>query len=40
MSSKLTKEDIQEIAQRNDFHIAPFREDGKTYGTLTWIWVV
>lgn len=38
--SKLTKEEINEIAERNDFHIAPFREDGKTYGTLTWIWVV
>ena len=21
-------------------HIAPFRDDGKTYGTLTWIWSV
>ena len=21
-------------------HIAPFREDGTTYGTLTWIWSV
>lgn len=36
----LTKEDIKEIARRDDFYIAPFREDGKTYGTLTWIWVV
>lgn len=36
----LTQEDITTIAERNDFHIAPFREDGETYGTLTWIWVV
>lgn len=38
--AQLTTEDIKEIAERNDFHIAPLREDGKTYGTLTWIWVV
>ncbi|MCF1422915.1 DUF2255 family protein [Mangrovimonas futianensis] len=36
----LTQEDVTTIAERNDFHIAPFREDGETYGTLTWIWVV
>ncbi|MCF1192234.1 DUF2255 family protein [Mangrovimonas sp. AS39] len=36
----LTQDDITTIAERNDFHIAPFREDGETYGTLTWIWVV
>jgi len=23
-----------------DLHIAPFREDGVTYGTPTWIWSV
>lgn len=36
----LTKEEILEISQKNDFHIAPLREDGKTYGTPTWIWSV
>jgi len=36
----LTKEEVKTIAEHNDFHIAPFREDGETYGTLTWIWVV
>lgn len=36
----LTKDEIQTIAAANDFHIAPFRADGKTYGTLTWIWSV
>ncbi len=24
----------------DDLHISPFREDGKTYGTPTWIWSV
>ncbi len=36
----LSTEDIIQIAQHDDFHIAPFREDGKTYGTPTWIWSV
>jgi hypothetical protein len=25
---------------KNDLHIAPFRDDGVTYGTPTWIWSV
>ncbi|MEO2058986.1 MAG: DUF2255 family protein [Mesonia sp.] len=36
----LTTEEIKTIAAENDFYIAPFRADGKTYGTLTWIWSV
>nr|WP_319271309.1 DUF2255 family protein [uncultured Draconibacterium sp.] len=36
----LTTEDIAQIAQKDDFHIAPFREDSVTYGTPTWIWSV
>jgi hypothetical protein len=28
------------IAASDDLHVAPFRSDGKTYGTLTWIWSV
>lgn len=36
----LTSEEIKKIAAENDFHIAPFREDGETYGTPTWIWSV
>ncbi len=36
----LTKEEIIKISQKDDFHIAPFREDGVTYGTPTWIWSV
>jgi len=38
--SQLTKEEIALIAQKDDFHIAPFREDGVTTGTPTWIWSV
>ena len=33
-------EELQAIAKSDDLHIAPFREDGKTYGTPTWIWSV
>ena len=31
---------LQEIAEADDLHIAPFRDDGKSYGTPTWIWSV
>jgi hypothetical protein len=31
---------IAAIAARDDLHIAPFREDGVTIGTPTWIWSV
>lgn len=31
---------LNRIASADDLHIAPFREDGETYGTLTWIWSV
>jgi len=40
MSEGLTQEEIVQIAQKDDFHIAPYREDGETYGTPTWIWSV
>lgn len=33
-------EQIQRIAAADDFHIAPYRADGRTPGTLTWIWSV
>ncbi len=35
-----TKEELHKISESDDLHIAPFREDGITYGTLTWIWSV
>jgi hypothetical protein len=34
------KVELRKIAATDDLHIAPFREDGKTYGTPTWIWSV
>ena len=34
------KDDLRKIAGTDDLHIAPFRDDGRTYGTPTWIWSV
>jgi len=34
------KDDLDKIAAADDLHVAPLREDGKTYGTPTWIWSV
>lgn len=33
-------EELQKIAATDDLHISPFRADGVTYGTPTWIWSV
>ena len=33
-------DDLRKIAEAEHLHISPFREDGKTYGTPTWIWSV
>ena len=38
--SNWSKEELQRIAGADDLHIAPFRNDGVTYGTPTWIWSV
>lgn len=35
-----SKEVLHKIAGSDDLHISPFREDGVTYGTPTWIWSV
>ena len=35
-----SKDELHKIAEADDLHIAPFREDGVTYGTPTWIWSV
>ena len=35
-----SKHELRKIAEADDLHISPFREDGKTYGTPTWIWSV
>ena len=32
--------ELENIARTDDLHISPFCEDGKTYGTPTWIWSV
>ena len=34
------EEELRKIAEADDLHIAPFREDAVTYGTSTWIWSV
>jgi hypothetical protein len=34
------QDELQKIAEADDLHIAPFRADGTTYGTPTWIWSV
>ena len=34
------KNELHEIAAADNLHVAPFRDDGKTYGTPTWIWSV
>lgn len=35
-----SKEELRKIGETDDLHISPFREDGMTYGTPTWIWSV
>lgn len=34
------QDELRAIARADDLHVAPFREDGKTYGSPTWIWSV
>jgi hypothetical protein len=40
LAKSWSKDELRKIAEADDLHIAPFREDGKTYGTPTWIWSV
>ncbi|MGP4669618.1 DUF2255 family protein [Agrobacterium pusense] len=35
-----SKEELTNIDTADDLKIAPFRDDGATYGTPTWIWEV
>jgi hypothetical protein len=35
-----TQDELRRIEETDDLHIAPFRDDGMTYGTPTWIWSV
>ena len=38
--SNWTNAELATMATADDLHISPFREDGATYGTPTWIWSV
>jgi hypothetical protein len=38
--STWTQDRLPQIESSDDLHIAPFREDGVTPGTPTWIWSV
>lgn len=35
-----SKDELTRIAEADDLHISPLRDDGVTYGTPTWIWSV
>ena len=35
-----SKDELRRIAETDDLCVSPFREDGETYGTPTWIWSV
>jgi hypothetical protein len=34
------QDELQRIAETDDLHISPLREDEVTYGTPTWVWSV
>ena len=38
--STWSKDELRKIAEADDLRVSPFREDGVTYGTPTWIWSV
>ena len=38
--SSWRKAELKKLADTDDLHISPFREEGMTYGTPTWIWSV
>lgn len=40
MAKVWTVNELKHIAETDDLHISPFREDATTYGTPTWIWSV
>src|SRR5436853_1169992 len=35
-----SKDELRKVAEADDLHVSPFREDGVTYGTPTWIWSI
>ena len=38
--SSWRKAELKKLADTDDLHISPFREDGVAYGTPAWIWSV
>jgi hypothetical protein len=40
MMTAWSKDELHRIAEADDLHISPFRDDRVTYGTPTWIWSV
>ena len=38
--SRWDNDELRKIAEADDLHVSPFRADGTTYGTPTWIWSV
>jgi hypothetical protein len=34
------EDELRKISGADDLHVSPFRKDGTTYGTPTWIWSV
>ncbi|NBH12133.1 DUF2255 family protein [Amycolatopsis sp. SID8362] len=38
--SSWTDSQLDAITATNDFHVAPYREDGTTPGTPVWVWAV
>lgn len=40
MNNKFPSKELDKIIETDDLKVSPFREDGKTYGTPTWIWAV
>lgn len=39
-NKQFTEEELKRIDEADDLKISPFRADGVTYGTPTWIWAV
>lgn len=39
-STNWSSDVLAKIRETDDLHVAPYRDDGKTFGTLTWIWSV
>lgn len=40
VNRRLVKRRTPHVPESDDLHISPFRENGSTYGTPTWIWSV